>query len=559
MVQALKSVHAELTSYQSRAEIPDLPLKVVPDDPVVLLRDQIEMGSDDARTLVRSLAVSRMLVGASRDVVQRVVEVEEFAESEPLLLAGAALAYSWLDIAESAVARATSELAQVARPELADVMSLALLNMAMARQQGDAVAGLGHARQLQELMGKLTMSERARTPELSPLIDYYVAGFELCLGNLNTARWTLERGAGRFRQWVDHRGLDVGANSTERRVRADCAGQLSWIDAFCGDLRRATWYATSLITDRPSASDHNGLAFSHLAIAWTHLERGEVERATQSLDHALGTFSDTVEPLLAAAERLTRVRLATMSGEPETALRLLHPVETSSRWFADQFRVARAEAWLAAGEPQQAIATLSPEPELARADGRLILVAALRRAGDLAAAEQMLARVPSDPIEISLISQVKRLLLQAELAVEHGNRERVRLLVDRALRAAAREQLRSAVGSAGAWIRSLVAAGPDLLRRYSAFLASLPEVAMPAAQQRGSANGSQDPTYVVPLTAREIDVLKGLAEYCSNEEIAADLVLSLNTVKTHMRSLFQKLSVSRRADAVRRGRALGLC
>jgi LuxR family maltose regulon positive regulatory protein len=53
--------------------------------------------------------------------------------------------------------------------------------------------------------------------------------------------------------------------------------------------------------------------------------------------------------------------------------------------------------------------------------------------------------------------------------------------------------------------------------------------------------------------------LRLLAQHCSNEEIAADLVLSLNTIKTHMRSLFQKLSVSRRADAVRRGRALGLC
>jgi LuxR family transcriptional regulator, maltose regulon positive regulatory protein len=71
--------------------------------------------------------------------------------------------------------------------------------------------------------------------------------------------------------------------------------------------------------------------------------------------------------------------------------------------------------------------------------------------------------------------------------------------------------------------------------------------------------GAYDALIVVPLTARETDVLNLLAEFCSNEEIAADLVLSLNTVKTHMRSLFQKLSVTRRADAVRRGRALGLC
>jgi LuxR family maltose regulon positive regulatory protein len=65
--------------------------------------------------------------------------------------------------------------------------------------------------------------------------------------------------------------------------------------------------------------------------------------------------------------------------------------------------------------------------------------------------------------------------------------------------------------------------------------------------------------FVVPLSARETDVLKLLAQLWTNEEIAADLFLSMNTVKTHIRSVFQKLSVSRRADAVRRGRALGLC
>jgi LuxR family maltose regulon positive regulatory protein len=171
----------------------------------------------------------------------------------------------------------------------------------------------------------------------------------------------------------------------------------------------------------------------------------------------------------------------------------------------------------------------------------------------------MLARVPSDPIEISLISQVKRFLLQAQLALEDGNRERAGLMVDRALRVAAKEELRSTVASAGPWLRTFVAAEPQLLRRYSAFLAALPELAILAAQPGSSAACSEDATYVVPLTAREIDVLRGLAEYCSNEEIAADLVLSLNTVKTHMRSVFQKLSVTRRADAVRRGRALGLC
>jgi ATP/maltotriose-dependent transcriptional regulator MalT len=98
-----------------------------------------------------------------------------------------------------------------------------------------------------------------------------------------------------------------------------------------------------------------------------------------------------------------------------------------------------------------------------------------------------------------------------------------------------------------------------LSRQHATFLASVPEPITAALGHRRSDDHVYGSMIVVPLTTRETDVLRLLAEHCSNEEIAADLVLSLNTVKTHMRSLFQKLSVSRRADAVRRGRALGLC
>jgi LuxR family maltose regulon positive regulatory protein len=131
-------------------------------------------------------------------------------------------------------------------------------------------------------------------------------------------------------------------------------------------------------------------------------------------------------------------------------------------------------------------------------------------------------------------------------------------VLDRALRAAAREQLRTTVGCAGAWLRSFVARDSGLSARHSGFLASVPELAG-SALQNGQGDAAAYDALVIPLTTRETDVLTLLAEFCSNEEIAADLVLSLNTVKTHMRSLFQKLSVTRRADALRRGRALGLC
>ena len=532
------------------------------DDPAEAIERATEAGdwAWAARALVRSLAVPRILAGSDGAVVRLIVEYSEFGESEPLLLAAAALAHSWFDIAESALVRAGSELNQAAQPEATELVSLALLNMAMARQRGDAVVGLTQAGQLNDLMVKLTALERSRAPELSPMIDYYVAGFELLRGNVDNARWTLERGAGRFG------GSPNGdATDAEQLARAACAGKLSWIDAFCGDLGRATRYATSVLTERQADASESGVRFAHLATAWTHLERGEVEQATQRLDHAVQTCADNHDPLLRAAQALTQARLAMITDEPETTLRLLSSIgridsQIAAGWFPDRLLIARAEAWLAAGEPQQAIATLTPEPELAPAEARLILARSLLRLGDLPAAEMMVARIPSDPVIITtLATQVQRWLLVAQLAVENGNFRRAELLVDRALRVAAREQLRMTVAMAGDWLRSIVARDSGLSARHSAFLASVPEPTINAVDHRLVNPGAYDPLFVAPLTMRETDVLKRLAEYCSNEEIAADLVLSLNTVKTHMRSLFQKLSVTRRADAVRRGRTLGLC
>lgn len=54
------------------------------------------------------------------------------------------------------------------------------------------------------------------------------------------------------------------------------------------------------------------------------------------------------------------------------------------------------------------------------------------------------------------------------------------------------------------------------------------------------------------LTRRELEVLSALAAGQTNKEIAADLGLSLNTVKFHVRNLFQKLGVHNRSQAVAR-------
>ena len=61
-----------------------------------------------------------------------------------------------------------------------------------------------------------------------------------------------------------------------------------------------------------------------------------------------------------------------------------------------------------------------------------------------------------------------------------------------------------------------------------------------------------------PLTDRELAVLRFLPSNLSAGEIGSELFLSVHTVKTHMRKLYAKLDVHTRAEAVERGRALGL-
>ena len=60
------------------------------------------------------------------------------------------------------------------------------------------------------------------------------------------------------------------------------------------------------------------------------------------------------------------------------------------------------------------------------------------------------------------------------------------------------------------------------------------------------------------LSERELDVLRLLPSDLSQREIAGELYVSFSTVKTHMRSIFRKLGVDARADAVVRARELGL-
>jgi LuxR family maltose regulon positive regulatory protein len=63
---------------------------------------------------------------------------------------------------------------------------------------------------------------------------------------------------------------------------------------------------------------------------------------------------------------------------------------------------------------------------------------------------------------------------------------------------------------------------------------------------------------VDPLTERELEVLSKIMEGMRNQEIADELVVTLETVKKHVSHIFEKLGVSNRTEAVNKARGIGL-
>ncbi len=127
--------------------------------------------------------------------------------------------------------------------------------------------------------------------------------------------------------------------------------------------------------------------------------------------------------------------------------------------------------------------------------------------------------------------------------------------VEHALRLAAPERLRLPFTEVAPMLSEQL--DPDLRRRHAwLHLDRAPASRVPQMRQGG---GLADGVLVVdPLTAKEHEVLGHLAELLTTEEIAAEMFVSVNTVRTHVRGILRKLAAQRRNEAVRRAWELHL-
>ncbi|HET9649735.1 MAG TPA: LuxR C-terminal-related transcriptional regulator [Microlunatus sp.] len=531
--------------------------------PHTAVRLGIEAGdwTGAARLLVESLVVPRLLVLGTDPMIECTEAADELGAVEPVLLAATALGRSWPDIAEPAIATLAGDrpagapaAEALSEKSVADRLSVALVRMVAARFVADRRGGIDATHEALALLPRLSLTQRSRAPELIPLVHAHLGLFELWDSAPDRARAALERGARAFRPKPSPE-----ISAATQVAAADALGQLAWLEALTGELTQARRHASDVLTARPANSTEVGVVHAQLATVLAHVARGEVEQATQRFDAVLarhaGSPEGEAQPALTAAALVTAARLAAVTGDSRSVRGpSLHHGTAAGGWFDHQLNLARAEAELTSGQPAQALQLLRESRR--DADVHVLRARAWIALGDHAS---VAASLRVRPVEtVSLVTEVQLELVESWIAGAHGEVRHQRALIDRALRTAAREQLRTPIVWAKTWLHTVVNGDPTLLRRHGAFLASIRPIRFETAS--AEAPPRMKPSMpVASLTERELDILQRLGSLSTNEEIAADLYLSTNTVKTHLKSLFRKLEVTRRSDAFRRGRTLGLC
>ncbi len=333
-------------------------------------------------------------------------------------------------------------------------------------------------------------------------------------------------------------------------------GHLALALALDGRMRQAVEEAEEGMALAACAGDDAGPACApaHLALAAARREWLDSAGADRALDLAEAALRDSPERGLHLVLALERSRALLDAGQPSAAATAMrvgrfrlggHPVPSALR---AALRAHDARVLLASGEGEEARAALEPPdaPELAVIRARILLLAQ-----DPAGARECLLdrALIGAPVTVRVEAEALRAVARDAL-LDH---DATAAAIERALDAAERHDLR----------RCLLGAGPRLLAILHRHMRGVTTHGALAAELvavlEGRAGGGVVPQLLADrLTERELAVLRYLPTIMSNREIARQLYVSVNTVKTHLKQIYRKLGVASRRDAIARARELHL-
>ena len=428
----------------------------------------------------------------------------------------------------------------VARRDRAET-ALATVQLFRARQIGDLDAVVDGS-------SAMLHTDGAADPELAALAFMNLGLAETWMLRLAEAEAHLEQ------------GLALGLKTGRPFVEVSCLGGLGVVANLTHRLDRAEDLLGQAIAiaERVGWATHWIVGPTYATLGAVLIDRGRFAEGERWLERAEPILDGAPEPAASVGLRHAQGVLAFSRGRHAEALAAFREGERlTNQLRAPHFLAVVERQWqlraqLALGELEPVRAALSEG-----ADGAFwcSLHARLRLAEDDAAgaADAVAPVVAGEAFVYHLVFEIEALLLDAVARTRLGEREAAERSVERAL-ALAEPQGRVLIFLNVPGVRELLEGHPLHRTAHAAHLKTLLDhvAGVEPAQPAAAAEPSE------PLSERELAVLRFLPTNLSAGEIAGELFLSVHTVKTHMRKLYAKLDVHTRAEAVQRGRALGL-
>ncbi|MFG1890488.1 LuxR C-terminal-related transcriptional regulator [Micromonospora sp. NPDC049051] len=356
--------------------------------------------------------------------------------------------------------------------------------------------------------------------------------------------------------------LSAARTAGRPRTELVCASRAALLHAVRGELRAADALAREALAMPPCQgwSCRADCAHAYLALALVALHRDQPGEAEANLVLAAPA---TGEPVVGAVAAWCRAYLLRDAGDLPEGHRVL--VQARER-LTGLPRAGELALWLLAaeadvrgtrGDLSAARDRLVRAPDAATPPLAVALARVELRAGDPRAAGYALPDWESpEAAGWALPVRLDAAVLDAVLARHAGDERRAGRVLERALDLAAPEGFRRPFTRAEPGIRDLLAAHLDTGTAHWPTVSDLVRGAGPPAERVPAERVTA--ALDEPLTERELTILRYLQSILSNVEIAAELSLSVNTVKTHVRNIYRKLDATRRREAVRRARDLHL-
>ncbi len=310
-----------------------------------------------------------------------------------------------------------------------------------------------------------------------------------------------------------------------------------------------------------------GTADMYVGMSEVHRERGDLQAATQQLlrSQELGEYNGLPQNPYRWRVAMARIRQA--EGDLGGALDLLN--EAERLYVGDFFPNVRpvpalkARVWIAQGRLGEALGWAHEQGLSADDD-----LSYLREFEHITLARMLLARSQGEPVH-----EVTRLLERLLLAAEGGGRTGhvIEILVLQALALQVPGHIPAALtcleraltlAEPEGYVRVFVDEGPPMASLLRA--AAKQRIAVSYVRRLLAAAGETEhdspvkQALIEPLSERELEVLRLLGTELDGPAIARELMVSLNTVRTHTKNIYTKLAVTNRRAAVRRAAELDL-